>query len=81
MLNRWVLGFFHGGTLAAMKARIADDRFEGLDEDGQTKFFHELVRGLFDPSPAKKVELEDRHVLFMEDGPQAYLTKMFGRMV
>ena len=31
--------------------------------------------------PAKKAELEDRHVLFMEDGPQAYLTKMFGRMV
>lgn len=31
--------------------------------------------------PAKKAELEDRHVLFMEDGPAAYLTKMFGRIV
>jgi hypothetical protein len=31
--------------------------------------------------PAKKVELEDRHVLFMEDGAQAYLKKMFGRII
>lgn len=50
VLNRWMLGFFHGGTLEALKTRIADDRFEGLDDDGQTKFFHELVRGLFDPN-------------------------------
>jgi hypothetical protein len=28
--------------------------------------------------PAKKKELEERHVLFMEDGAQGYLTKMFG---
>jgi hypothetical protein len=56
VLNRWVLGFFHGGTLAAIKSRIADDRFEGLDEDGQTKFFNELTRGLFDPN---KVAAQD----------------------
>ena len=30
--------------------------------------------------PAKKAELEDRHVLFMEDGPELYLTKMFVRI-
>ena len=30
---------------------------------------------------AKKKELEERHVLFMEDGAQAYLKKMFTRIV
>ncbi len=57
VLNQWVLGFFHGGTLGAIKARIADDRFEGLDEDGQTKFFHELTRGLFDPNKVPEQDL------------------------
>lgn len=57
VLNRWVLGFFHGGTLGAIKARIADDRFEGLDEDGQTKFFNELARGLFDPNKVAEQDL------------------------
>ncbi len=57
VLNRWVLGFFHGGTLAAIKSRIADDRFEGLDEVGQTKFFNELTRGLFDPNKVAEQDL------------------------
>ncbi|MDD3758100.1 MAG: DEAD/DEAH box helicase family protein [Advenella sp.] len=57
VLNRWVLGFFEGGTLAALKMRLGDDRFEGIDEDGQTKFFHELVRGLFDPNKVPEADL------------------------
>src|SRR6185312_16127090 len=57
MLNRWVLGFFQGGTLEALKVRLADDRFEGLDDDGQTRFFHELVRGLFDPNKVSESDL------------------------
>ncbi|HDK5263273.1 TPA: DEAD/DEAH box helicase family protein [Klebsiella pneumoniae] len=57
VLNRWVLGFFEGGTLAALKMRLGDDRFEGIDEDGQTKFFHELVRGLFDPDKVPEADL------------------------
>src|SRR3546814_8887634 len=57
VLNRWVLGFFQGGTLAALKMRLGDDRFEGIDEDGQTKFFHELVRGLFDPNKVPEADL------------------------
>ena len=57
VLNRWVLGFFQGGTLAALKARLGDARFEGLDEDGQTKFFHELIRGLFDPNKVPEADL------------------------
>lgn len=57
VLNRWVLGFFEGGTLEALKTRLTDDRFEGLDEDGQTRFFHELVRGLFDPNKVPEADL------------------------
>lgn len=57
VLNRWVLGFFHGGTLAALKMRLGDDRFEGIDEDGQTKFFYELIRGLFDPNKVPEADL------------------------
>ena len=56
-LNRWVLGFFQGGTLASLKQRIGDDRFEGIDEDGQTKFLHELIRGLFDPNKVPEADL------------------------
>jgi hypothetical protein len=48
VLNRWMLGFFKGGSLGALKLRLGDDRHEGLDEDGQTKFFHELTRNLFE---------------------------------
>ena len=58
VLSRWVLGFFQGGTLAALKLRLGDDRFEGIDEDGQTRFFHELVRGLFDPNKVPEAELQ-----------------------
>lgn len=57
VLNRWVLGFFQGGTLAALKQRLGDDRFEGIDEDGQTRFFHELTRGLFDPNRMPEADL------------------------
>lgn len=57
VLNRWVLGFFQGGQLSALKMRLGDDRFEGIDEDGQTKFFHELVRGLFDPNKVPEADL------------------------
>src|SRR3546814_5452841 len=37
--------------------RLGDYRFEGIDEDGQTKFFHELVRGLFDPNKVPEADL------------------------
>ncbi|MEY2700631.1 MAG: hypothetical protein RIQ52_1386 [Pseudomonadota bacterium] len=57
VLNRWVLGFFQGGQLSALKLCLGDDRFEGIDEDGQTKFFHELIRGLFDPNKVPEADL------------------------
>lgn len=47
VLNRWMLGFFKGGSLSALQLRLGDDQHEGIDEDGQTKFFHELTRNLF----------------------------------
>ena len=44
VLNRWMLRFFRGEGLPALKARLADPRHEEVDEDGQTGFFHELTR-------------------------------------
>ncbi|ABQ24806.1 DEAD/DEAH box helicase family protein [Geotalea uraniireducens] len=48
VLNRWMYGFFCGGSLQALKARLGDDRHEGIEDDGQTRFFHELSRNLFE---------------------------------
>lgn len=48
VLNQWMMGFFKGGTLHALKNRLGEDRYEGIDEDGQTGFFHELHQNLFE---------------------------------
>lgn len=48
VLNQWLLGFFKGGTLQGLKFRLGEDRYEGIDEDGQTCFFHELTQNLFE---------------------------------
>ena len=48
VLNRWLLSFFKGGSLQALKLRLGEDRHEGIDEDGQTGFFHELTHNLFE---------------------------------
>lgn len=39
VLNRWMYGFFCGGSLNALKSRLGDDRHEGIEDDGQTRFF------------------------------------------
>ena len=57
VLNRWMLGFFKGGSLSALKLRLGDDRYEGIDEDGQTKFFHELTRNLFEVDRVSEADL------------------------
>ena len=57
VLNRWMLGFFKGGSLGALKMRLGEDRHEGIDEDGQTKFFHELTRNLFEVDRVSEAEL------------------------
>ena len=43
VLNRWMLAFFNIEKLADLKQRLGEDRHEGIDEDGQSKFFHELM--------------------------------------
>lgn len=48
VLNKWVMRFFKGDGLAALKQRLGDDQHEGIDEDGQSLFFHELTRNLFE---------------------------------
>jgi len=57
VLNRWMLGFFKGGSLGALKVRLGDDRYEGLDEDGQTKFYRELTRNLVEVDRIADAEL------------------------
>lgn len=47
VLNHWMMKFFQGGSLQALKLRLGEDRHEGIDEDGQTGFFHELQHTLF----------------------------------
>jgi hypothetical protein len=42
VLNHWMMGFFKGGDLQALKNCLIEDRHEGIDEDGQTGFFHAL---------------------------------------
>jgi hypothetical protein len=54
VLNRWVLGFFQGGTLAALKMRLGDDRFEGIDEDG-AYLVMDLVEGK--PFPGREAPI------------------------
>lgn len=48
VLNRWMFRFFMGGSLASLKARLGADRLEGLAEDRQTHYFHELTRTLIE---------------------------------
>ena len=57
VLNRWMLRFFNAEHLSALKIRLGDDRHEGIEDDGQTAFFHELTRGLFNPNLVSEVEL------------------------
>lgn len=65
VLNRWMLGFFKGGSLGALKQRLGDDRHEGVDEDGQTLFFHELMRNLFQVDRIAEADLRryDLHIV------------------
>ena len=57
VLNRWMLGHFHGDGLRTLKDRLGDDRHEGIDDDGQSKFFHELTRNLFNMDRVSAADL------------------------
>ena len=39
-----------------------DDRFEGIDDDGQTKFFHERTRNMFNMDRISETELINEHL-------------------
>lgn len=47
VLNRFMMRFFNGGNLLALKNRLGEDRHEGIVEDGQSGFFHALQHNLF----------------------------------
>ena len=49
VLNHWMMRFFNGGSITALKKRLGEDRHEGIDDDGQTGFFHALAHDLFEP--------------------------------
>lgn len=57
VLNRWMMGFFKDGSLQALKTRLLEDRHEGIDEDGQTGFFHELHHNLFEVDQIREQDL------------------------
>lgn len=57
VLNQWCLSFFKGGSLQGLKFRLGEDRHEGIDEDGQTSFFHELTQNLFEVDIISEQEL------------------------
>jgi len=65
VLNRWVMRFFKGNELAALKLRLGDDQHEGIDDDGQTLFFHELTRNLFEVDWISEADLRryDLHIV------------------
>ncbi|HEJ7891046.1 TPA: DEAD/DEAH box helicase family protein [Serratia liquefaciens] len=48
VLNRFMFLFFKDGTLHGLKIRLGEERFEGIHEDGQSLFFHELSNYLFE---------------------------------
>jgi len=57
VLNHFMMSFFKGGSLSALKDRLGEDRHEGMDEDGQTGFFHELRHTLFEVDRINRQDL------------------------
>lgn len=48
VLNQWMMSFLESGSLTNLKERLGEDRHEGIDDDGQTGFFHIIQHSLFD---------------------------------
>ena len=65
VLNQWLLGFFQGDTLQRLKGRLGEDRWEGLHDDGQTLFFHQLTANLFNIDRVSEADLRryDLHIV------------------
>ena len=47
IINRWLLSLFNQRDLQSFKERLGDDRFSGLDDSRQTRFFEQLNNSLF----------------------------------
>nr|WP_284048060.1 DEAD/DEAH box helicase family protein [Marinobacter sp. ATCH36] len=52
-----MLTFFNTEKLAGLKLRLGEGWHEGIDDDGQSKFFQELMRGLFNPNLIAEADL------------------------
>jgi hypothetical protein len=57
VLNHFMMRFFNGGNLLALKNRLGEDRHEGVEEDGQSGFFHALQHDLFQPDLINQQDL------------------------
>jgi len=57
VLNHWMMSFFNGGNLPALKNRLGEDRHEGVEEDGQSGFFHAFQHDLFQPDLISQQDL------------------------
>jgi hypothetical protein len=57
VLHRWLCSFFYGDTIRVLKDRLGEDRYEGFHDDGQTLFFHELTRNLFNMDKIHQADL------------------------
>lgn len=47
ILNQWLWSFLNPASLVEMRGKLDHPQFEGLSEDGQTRFFEEITRSLF----------------------------------
>jgi len=57
VLNQWMMRFLKGGAIHALKNRLGEDRHEGIEDDGQTGFFHALHQNLFEVDRISEQEL------------------------
>ena len=57
VLNHFMMSFFNGGNLLALKNRLGEGRHEGIEEDGQSGFFHALQHDLFQPDLINQQDL------------------------
>ena len=55
ILNQWALSLFNQNDLAQFKQRLGDQ--EGINQDGQTQYFHALQWQLFDSDKISVTDL------------------------
>ena len=65
VLNQWLLSLFGVRSIAELKGSFGDDRFEGINDDGHTEFFHQLQNNLFENEllPLKRMRLYDLNIV------------------